>query len=138
MKENNYTREARLKAMVILKRNGGNVEKTARELNLSSKTVVRWRSMNEFTDDEIYSELNRFTGNYERNTPTDARQRAINRALYLLNTEFDMNKVTRFIEVIDKIITRESAFEEITKQLANNDRSGSTDADEVAIPNFFN
>jgi hypothetical protein len=138
MKENDYSREARLKAMVLLKKHNGNVEKTAREMGVNPKTVQRWKMKEEFADDEIQAELARMIPRAEHASPMDARTRAIARNLYLLNTEFDMNKVNRFIEVMDKIITRESAFEEITKHLANNDRFGSTDSDDTIIPNFFN
>jgi len=138
MKENEYSRDARLKAMVLLRKYGGNVERTAREMSVNVKTIVRWKVKDEFEDEEILSELARITPKAEQASPMDARTRAIARNLYLLSTEFDMNKVNRFIEVMDKIITRESAFEEITKQLANNDRFGSSDTDDVSIPNFFN
>ena len=138
MKENDYSREARLKAMVLLKKHNGNVEKTAREMGVNPKTVQRWKMKEEFADDEIQAELASMIPRAEHASPMDARTRAIARNLYLLNTEFDMNKVNRFIEVMDKIITRESAFEEITKHLANNDRFGSTDSDDTIIPNFFN
>ena len=138
MKEENYTREARLKAMVLLKKHNGNVEKTAREMGVNPKTVQRWKVKGEFSDDEIQAELSRLNPRAEYASPMDARTRAIARNLHLLNTEFDMNKVNRFIEVMDKIITRESAFEEITKHLANNDRTGSSDSDDITIPNFFN
>lgn len=137
MAEIEYSREARLKAMVLLRKHSGNVEKTAREMNVNAKTIVRWKIKEEFTDEEIVAELNRGQPRTEA-TPMDARTRAIHRNLYLLNTEFDMNKINRFIEVMDKIITRETAFEEITKQLANNDRTGSSDTDDAGIPNFFN
>lgn len=138
MKENDYSREARLKAMVLLRKHNGNVEKTAREMGVNPKTIQRWKVKEEFSDDEIQAELSRTVPRTEYASPMDARTRAIARNLYLLNTEFDMNKVNRFIEVMDKIITRESAFEEITKHLANNDRFGSTDSDDTIIPNFFN
>lgn len=138
MKENDYSREARLKAMVLLKKHNGNVEKTAREMGVNPKTIQRWKVKEEFSDDEIQAELSRTVPRAEYASPMDARTRAIARNLYLLNTEFDMNKVNRFIEVMDKIITRETAFEEITKHLANNDRFGSTDSDDTIIPNFFN
>lgn len=138
MKENDYSREVRLKAMVLLKKHNGNVEKTAREMGVNPKTIQRWKLKGEFADDEILKELARITPKAEYASPMDARTRAIARNLHLLATEFDMNKVNRFIEVMDKIIMRESAFEEITKQLANNDRFGSSDTDDVVIPNFFN
>ena len=121
-----YTKTFIVQTLLILQRNDFNVNKTAKELHLSQKTLKVWKEkygpevFTEMSQDDkmlIPSERKKMIGTIKEEILSNekifldrvltVRNMAIERAEKIIDTEKDLNKLANFIRIAQEILTGE-------------------------------